>query len=348
MKENQKRLLVSLVAGSALSLTLGITVHADGIDETEPVTIQTASLSPGEENKENAIEAGTHEGTGAGAADGTGEETDPGTDEGTADALLPETDLNQTPPDSPVQNASALSFTGANQPGAASEENVQQTTVSVDGQKLTSGAADENGWDGENKTGWCYDGSSVSMVNNDSAVEIRAEGTGIDLSVAGFNQIGTLYADGDVIITGTGIVLIDCIDMLEGTKLNLLTNTEIYTDGSAAIFLKTEDGVYELINGSVAGVLDEQYTIPNGITLVVPDGGTLDMRVTTAVTEKTTMTDSPRRQGFFPRQLTSTVTVCMIAPERSLKKGWIFFPVPLRSLETTKPLSITLGHPTTL
>ena len=63
MKENQKRLLVSLVAGSALSLTLGITVHADGIDETEPVTIQTASLSPGEENKENAIEAGTHEGS---------------------------------------------------------------------------------------------------------------------------------------------------------------------------------------------------------------------------------------------------------------------------------------------
>ena len=235
MKENQKRLLVSLVAGSALSLTLGITVHADGVDETEPVTIQTASLSPGEESTENAIEAGTHEGTGA-------------------------------------------------------------------------GAADENGWDGENKTGWRYDGSSVSMVNNGSAVEIRAEGTGIDLSVAGFNQIGTLYADGDVIITGTGIVLIDCIDMLEGTKLNLLTNTEIYTDGSAAIFLKTEDGVYELINGSVAGVLDEQYTIPNGITLVVPDGGTLDMRVTTAVTEKTTMTDSPRRQGFFPRQLTSTVT----------------------------------------
>ena len=226
MKENQKRLLVSLVAGSALSLTLGITVHADGVDETEPVTIQTASLSPGEESKENAIEAGTHEGTGAGAADGTGEETDRGTDEGTADALLPEIDLNQTPPDSPVQNASALSFTGANQPGAASEENAQQTTVSVDGQKLTSGAADENGWDRENKTGWRYDGSSVSMVNN----------------------------------------------------------------------------------GSVAGVLDEQYTIPNGITLVVPAGGTLDMRVTTAVTEKTTMTDSPRRQGFFPRQLTSTVT----------------------------------------
>ena len=99
---------------------------------------------------------------------------------------------------------------------------------------------------------------------------IQTDSKGVNLSVAGVNHISTLYADGNVNITGTGIVLIDSIDMLEGTNLNLLTNTNIYTEGSAAVFLlNPETGSYELINGSVSGILDEEYTIPSGITLVV-------------------------------------------------------------------------------
>ena len=166
--------------------------------------------------------------------------------------------------------------------------------MTVGGYDLSDEANAAKGWTaGENTgSGWRYDGSSVSMVNNGTAVEIHAEGTGVDLSVAGFNRISTLYADGDVNITGTGIVLIDSIDMLEGTNLNLLTNTDVYTDGegSAAVFLKNEAGEYALINGNVAGILDETYTIPDGVTLVLPDGSTLDMRVTTTVTTETTTT----------------------------------------------------------
>ena len=161
--------------------------------------------------------------------------------------------------------------------------------VTVKGGALTAG--DEK-WDDENKAGLRFDkaSGSVVMVNNSNAVTIQTDSKGVNLSVAGVNRISTLYADGDVNITGTGIVLIDSIDMLEGTNLNLLTNTNIYTEGSAAVFLKTGEGVYQLINGEVSGILDEEYTIPDGVMLVVPNGGTLDMRVTTTV--KTETTDS--------------------------------------------------------
>lgn len=36
-------------------------------------------------------------------------------------------------------------------------------------------------------------------------------------------------------ITGSGILLVDNIDMLEGTNINLLTNTEIYDDGTGSV-----------------------------------------------------------------------------------------------------------------
>ena len=173
--------------------------------------------------------------------------------------------------------------------GASTEDDQTTTSVVKIGDTTLGTDATDVCWDKVNGTGWRYDGSAVSMVNNDSALEVHAEGAGIDLSLAGFNRISTLYADGDVNITGTGILLIDEIDMLEGTNLNLLTNTAVYADGSVAVFRKTAEGMYELINGDVTGILDEEYTIPAGITLVVPDGGTLDMRVTTEVTTTTTV-----------------------------------------------------------
>ena len=170
--------------------------------------------------------------------------------------------------------------------------------VTVENGALTDGS--EN-WDAENTAGVRFDeaSGSVVMVNNANAVTIQTDSKGVNLSVAGVNRISTLYADGNVNITGTGIVLIDSIDMLEGTNLNLLTNTNIYTEGSAAVFLlNPETGSYELINGSVSGILDEEYTIPEGVTLVVPEGGTLDMRVTTTVTTTTDGTQTETHYGF--------------------------------------------------
>lgn len=157
-------------------------------------------------------------------------------------------------------------------------------SMSVGGTTLDS-IGDDSGWDG--KKGWRYDGQNISMVNNETAVDVHAEGQGVELSAAGFNRIGTLYADGDVNITGTGILLIDTIDMLEGTQLNLLTNTDIYEDGtgSVAVFAKQEDGSYLLINGSVNGILDDTYSIPADVHLVIPKDSSLDMRVLDCVKE---------------------------------------------------------------
>ena len=185
-----------------------------------------------------------------------------------------------------AQEPTLLAEEGSSEEGSSEVEN--QTTPVINIGELGKCPTD-TGWNAGSETekasGWRYDGTSVSMVNNGTAVDVHAEGTGVNFSMAGVNHIGTLYADGDVNITGTGILLIDEIDMLDGTKVNLLTNTSRYTDGSVAVFLLNKtSGEYELINGkgetNVAGILDEEYTIPAGVTLVVPEGGTLDMRVT--------------------------------------------------------------------
>lgn len=240
MNEKRKRILVGLAAGTALTLTLGMTAHAEELDPAE----------------------------------------------GAGSDLNTTQDVTPTPPE-----------TGGENPGGTdvTPEAPAAPVVTVGGFDLADEANASAGWTaGENTgSGWRYDGTSVSMVNNGNAVEVHAEGVGVNLSVAGFNRISTLYADGDVNITGTGIVLIDSIDMLEGTNLNLLTNTDVYADGegSAAVFLYDPDsGNYRLINGDVAGILDEKYTIPEGVTLVVPDGSVLDLRVTTTVTTETTTT----------------------------------------------------------
>ena len=158
--------------------------------------------------------------------------------------------------------------------------------VSVDDQSLTAGQKNDSGWNAADKSGWRYDGSSVSLVNNGSPVNILA-GSDVNISAAGLNLIGTLRGDGNVNITGTGIILIDRIDLAEGKRLNLLTNTDMYQEGSAAVFLYDPDTQsYRMINGTVPGILDEQYTIPSGVKLVVPDEGILDMRITTQVTKE--------------------------------------------------------------
>ena len=188
------------------------------------------------------------------------------------------------------------------------------TPVITIGETQLDGTATDGGWSSESKSGWRYDGTSVSMVNAggaDGGIKVHAENSGIDLSLAGFNRISTLYADGDVNITGTGILLIDEIDMLSGSNLNLQTNTGVYTDGSGSVavfLLDKATGEYNLINGSVAGILDDNYTIPDGVKLVVPDGGTLDMRITTEVTTTTIKTPVSENGSAAGDPIVTTVT----------------------------------------
>ena len=289
MNEKQKRILVSLVAGSALSLALGLTAHAEDTDPTPaPSTSQTGTAP----SDESVTTTSTVDEPPAGESDETTteESTETSTEESTKTSTEESTETSTEESTKTTSGSSGQTTTEGSEGSEA-----QGPVVTVGGYDLADEANASKGWTaGENTgSGWRYDGTSVSMVNNSNAVEVHAEGAGVNLSVAGFNRISTLYADGDVNITGTGIVLIDSINMLEGTNLNLRTNTDVYADGdgSAAVFLyDPESGNYRLINGKVAGILDEKYTIPEGITLVVPDGSVLDLRVTTTVTTETTTT----------------------------------------------------------
>ena len=174
----------------------------------------------------------------------------------------------------PAPAENALTGTDAAPADGDAEEKVPSLTVGGNAVDLTTGGSGD---------GWRYDAEDESLVlvnYNGAAEEISTESGDLTIKAAGLNRISKLTADGDINLIGTGILLVDEIDLAEGCSFNLLTNTGIYEDGagSVAVFLKQEDGTYLLINGSVAGLLDEEYTIPEGVTLVVPDDSTLVMQ----------------------------------------------------------------------
>lgn len=116
-------------------------------------------------------------------------------------------------------------------------------------------------------------GQYVAMVDYDGSEEtITADGGVVTLAVAGVNRIGSLTGDCSIRIIGTGIVLIDNLELGEGNYLSLHPNTALYEEGSAAVFVKNqEDGSYRLINGEVTALLDEEYIV-NNTDLTIPDG----------------------------------------------------------------------------
>lgn len=107
------------------------------------------------------------------------------------------------------------------------------------------------------------------------------------IQTAGYQHITSLISDGNVHIVGTGILLVDEVDLLMDRELFLHPIQEIYGDngGTVALFILTgeADGVktYTLVNGrdldnnQIPAILDEEYTIPGGISLVVPSEGKL-------------------------------------------------------------------------
>ncbi|MBR4578580.1 MAG: hypothetical protein IKO22_03075 [Oscillospiraceae bacterium] len=128
--------------------------------------------------------------------------------------------------------------------------------------------------------GWSYDESSgqVGLVNFDHPeTSIVSSGAGgLSIAASGYNRLLSIISDGDVNVTGTGLLLLDDVFLGENSGFYLHTPLDIYQDGtgSVAVFLKSGINQYTLVNGSVPGLLDEQYTI-TGVDLVVPDGSTL-------------------------------------------------------------------------
>ena len=119
------------------------------------------------------------------------------------------------------------------------------------------------------------DGSYV-LVNH-TGTEALSANSDITVLAAGFNRIGSISGNGTVTIAGTGILL---VDSLQG-NLELLTFTDMYEQGSVAVFVKDGDR-YVLANGSTPGILDEQYKITDA-TLVMPANTSLLLCGTGAV-----------------------------------------------------------------
>ncbi len=148
-----------------------------------------------------------------------------------------------------------------------------------------------------NGTGWKnIPQQYVALVNYDgSGTAVSADGGVLKLAVAGINKIGSLAGDCSVQITGTGIVLIDSIDIKKGNQITLHTDTALYDSGSAAVFLKQDDGSYLLINGGITGILDENYYLDD-MKLRIPSGSSLTLSTMCLRTETWIPEDSEEIQ----------------------------------------------------
>ncbi len=180
-------------------------------------------------------------------------------------------------------------------------------TISIGDTSFSSDEDVSSGWkDGK---GWKnLAGKYVAMVDFDgSDTVVSADGGSVTLAVAGVNRIGTLKGNCSFNIAGTGIILIDSIDIGSGT-ISLMPDTSLYDEGSAALFLKQDDGSYMLINGSIPGILDESYEI-KGVSLIMPSGSSLilkalGVRSETYISEDSgeLVTDERTYRGTIPWQ----------------------------------------------
>ena len=187
-----------------------------------------------------------------------------------------------------------------------------------------------SGW--TNGKGWKnLPGKYVALVDyQGQGKEVSRDGGELTLAVAGVNRIGTLKGDCSVNIVGTGIVLIDSIEIEEGNTISLMTDKAQYEEGSAAVFVKEGDD-YVLINGSIPGILDEDYTL-DGVSLIVPKDSSLIFSATGIRTEtwydesgpKTKVTEYTTTipiEATYPEHEGGEVTFTGHAARLTLKSG---------------------------
>lgn len=138
------------------------------------------------------------------------------------------------------------------------------TLLTTSDQDMTDGEGDELPETQDTSTFTQLEDGSYVLVNHTGSENLQADGD-ITILAAGLNRIASISGAGKVNIAGTGILL---VDSLKG-ELDLMTLTDIYDEGSTAVFVQQKDGSYLLVNGAVPGILDEEYTI-NDANLVMP------------------------------------------------------------------------------
>ena len=166
--------------------------------------------------------------------------------------------------------------------GTVPADSADGTSGSIQFDGATIGGTEVN-WDNwADNQGWRYESERLTIVNCQGyeAIPSPSLDTGdesITIVAAGTNHLTSIRSNADVNIIGTGILLVDEVELGENGKVNLLPNSDLYKEGGVAVFLKQEDGSYLLVNGSVPGILDEACTVPDGVKLVLPEGSTLQL-----------------------------------------------------------------------
>lgn len=175
-------------------------------------------------------------------------------------------------------------------PAALIKDAKENASVPAEKNITISGTSLDCTGDGSGE-GWTYEKESGRIVLRDysSGADITSDGTGVNIVSTGFNRIGTLSCDGDINLIGTGILLIDKVELTNGCTFNLLPLKEYYGEdgGSVAVFLKNEDGSYMLANGSsVKGIVDEVIEIPEDVKLVIPATSMLELQAYKVIVER--------------------------------------------------------------
>ena len=178
----------------------------------------------------------------------------------------------------PLRTALQNTEGGSGEKGGGGENPAAQTEpLLIIGNKQIELDNDASDATDETAATWSYSSTdgSVTLTGYSGADQlIGTAGKDLTIKASGVNRIGSLVVDGNINIVGSGIILVDSIEFPADSSFSFSTNTSVYPDGygSAAVFLKQGDGTYMLVNGTVTGVIDDSITIPDGVTLVIPNG----------------------------------------------------------------------------
>ena len=245
--------------------------------------------------------------------------------------------------DKPVTEAASAARKAASAPEAAGGSTGEAKTISVAGTSI-DGSKDCSG------SGWTYEKESGRIVLRDytGSADITSDGTGVDIVSTGYNRIGTLSCDGDINVTGAGVLLIDKVELAEGCNFNLLPLQEYYgkDGGSVAVFILQEDGSYMLANGAVKGIIDEKVELPEDIRLVLPADSLLELQALKVKAEiddygnKTIIRDLPDEELSIYDDACEVYCGYLCVGDLTLNKG---SRIRNNNLETAVVASIAVG-----
>ncbi|MBQ6621470.1 MAG: hypothetical protein IJH75_01385 [Mogibacterium sp.] len=192
---------------------------------------------------------------------------------------------DETAESAPAQNQEAAPEPAATPAAKSGSVDSAASSIQIGGTSFSAGEDESSHWS-EGK-GWKnIAGQYVAMVDYDGSQDALSADSGVvKLAVAGINRIGSLEGNCSYQIIGSGIVLIDNINLAEGQTVTLHPDTSLYDEGSAAVFLKQEDGSYLLKNGTTTGILDEEYILDN-IRLTIPKDACLKLGAMVIRTEE--------------------------------------------------------------